>query len=90
MTDETEYEETEFGLVLAFDSDDPEFNRGFEAGMLWMSLGDKKVTKINQHIQAKNAEMVIRMCDKQGWTYKADDLGNEWLYIFLQRIDDGR
>lgn len=78
-------EEAEYKLVLAFDSDDPEFSRGFEAGMLYMSLGDKHVTKINQLLHAANAEMVMRMCEKMNWKFSAEDIGNDWLQLQLVR-----
>lgn len=77
--------EPEFKLVLAFDSDHPEFTRGFEAGMLYMSMGDKHVTKINQLIHDENAEMVIRMSEALGWDFVAQDMDNGWFQITLTR-----
>jgi hypothetical protein len=80
-----EEKDVEYGLVLPFDSDDPEFTRGFEAGMLYMSLGDKHVTKITQLLHVENAEMVIRMCELFDWSFTAEDLSDEWLQITLVR-----
>lgn len=51
---------TGFDCVLAFDTDDPLFARGFEAGRLWSDLrcseGD-----FNALVHATNTEMALRM-----------------------------
>lgn len=46
----------EYGLILAFDSDSPEFTRGFELGQLWERLNrDGWLHQPLAH--ASNAEM---------------------------------
>lgn len=65
-----------YSLVLAFDSDEPEFCRGFEAGRLWEQLKHDE-DKIHQTIHATNAEMAMRMCESTGRSFTAEDLGNE-------------
>jgi hypothetical protein len=76
-----EAEEGEFGLVLAFDTDDPEFTRGFEAGQLWERL--ERDGAADQLIHAENAEMVMRIAESRGLAFKAEDAGDGWLHVTL-------
>lgn len=52
--------------VLAFDSDDLEFARGFEAGRLWSILRERPDEEVSEMIGAGNAEMVCRIADSLG------------------------
>lgn len=82
MTDEPghgENGEVEYGLVLAFDTNDPEFTRGFEAGQIWERLERDGYT--SQLVSAGNAEMVMRMADHYGLKFTAEDVGYEWLQV---------
>lgn len=67
MADEAhEGEERDFyGLLLPFDSDDPEFTRGFEVGHVYTvcKLADEPVT-VTMH--ATNAEMAMRIGEATG------------------------
>jgi len=79
MTDELE-------CVLAFDTDDPEFARGFEAGMLWGRMIHER--EIVQTVQAENAEMVIRMAEAyNSWTFAGEPVDGQWLRVVLTRDD---
>jgi hypothetical protein len=71
------------GLILAFDSDDPEFTRGFEAGQLWERL--ERDGYAGQLIHAENAEMVMRMADAKGLAFRAEDLGHGWMRVAAGR-----
>jgi hypothetical protein len=76
-------------LILPFDSDDPEFRRGVETGIMWayadhMEAGDK----FRMIIHADNSEMAIRIaevCEIKFGAEPADDTG-EWLIIALEKI----
>jgi hypothetical protein len=89
MSDEPERGENgevEYSLVLAFDTDDPEFTRGFEAGQIWERLERDGYT--SQLVSAGNAEMVMRMADKHGLKFTAEDVGYEWLQVTVGEPKD--
>lgn len=73
---------TEWGLLLAFDSDDPEFTRGFEAGRLWEMVKDPD-TEWPQLVHAVNAEMVMRMCESEGREFRAGLVDDEWVEVYV-------
>lgn len=73
-----------YGLVLPFDSDDLEFTRGFEAGMIWQQM-QMKVPVIEQHLSGANAEMAMRMAEIEDYTFSAEDLSNDWYWIKLTK-----
>lgn len=67
-----------FGLALPFDTDDPEFCRGVEAGRLWEQL--KKLDEcVDQTIHATNAEMAIRMCEALDREFSAEPIDDTWV-----------
>jgi hypothetical protein len=68
-------------LVLAFDTDEPEFTRGFEAGQLWERL--ERDGMAAQLVHAGNAEMVMRMAEAKGLKFCANDAGDGWLGVFM-------
>ena len=61
---------------LRFDTDDPEFARGFEIGILWERLNS--LGSCHMAIHASNAEMVMRVAKATGCEF------------FGQEIDDDR
>lgn len=71
----------EWTPVLAFDSDDPEFVRGFEAGRLWaqMDAGEPMTATIH----ASNSEMVMRMAEVRGYRFTASDLDASFISVNL-------
>lgn len=71
----------EMSLVLPFDTDDPEFTRGFEAGQLWERIERDGVA--DQLIHAENAEMVMRIAEVKGLTFRAEDVGDGWLTVVI-------
>jgi hypothetical protein len=81
VTDGGQYEEAEYGLVLAFDTDEPEFTRGFEAGQLWERI--ERDGRVNQLIHAENAEMVMRIAEAKELAFTAEDVGDGWLQVEL-------
>lgn len=68
-----------YSPLLPFDSDDPEFTRGFEAGRLWEQLRDPE--PFEQTIHASNAEMAIRMCETREREFEAVELDDDWMEL---------
>lgn len=77
MSDDT------YELHLAFDTDDPEFARGFEAGVVYGQM--QHLSRVEQTIGVRNIEMVMRMAEAGGWTFTAlhgDD--PDWVTIQMK------
>jgi len=70
-------------LVLPFDTDDPQFARGFEAGRLWEQLATGEPVVMTLH--ATNIEMAMRMAEARGWVVRGDGLGYEWVHVSFSR-----
>jgi hypothetical protein len=70
-----------FGLMLAFDTDDPEFVRGVELGRLWEQL--KSGDEVDQTIHATNSEMAIRACEALDREFTADVLDDTWIDLHV-------
>lgn len=73
---------TGWNLILAFDSDDPEFTRGFEAGRLWERIKADQTTW-DEIIHATNAEMVMRMCEAESREFRADQLPDDFVHVWI-------
>jgi hypothetical protein len=71
--------ETSYGLLLAFDTGDPEFARGAEAGILWQRLETEPFVRAT--ITTRNAEMVMRIAEAKGLPFSAEPLTDEWLSV---------
>lgn len=84
--------EQEFGLVLPFDTDDPEFTRGFVCGQAWqlLELGEPYV---EMTITSDNLYMFITMADAKGYLIEMEETGKEasnlldteWLRVSLTK-----
>lgn len=74
--------EENYSLVLPFDTDDPEFCRGVEAGRLWEQL--KFGEEVHQTIHATNSEMAIRMCEALNRTFSAEVLDETWVELHVE------
>lgn len=76
-----------YGLkpVLAFDTDDPQFALGFEAGRIWEQLKREDYEAVDgQPIHAKNCEVVLRMGDALGAPISADFTDDEgWMILHV-------
>lgn len=57
-------------LIVAFDTDEPEFARGWQMGMLYMLLYSG-VAEIEVPLYITNAEMVIRIAEALGYNFEA-------------------
>jgi hypothetical protein len=66
----------DYGLILGFDSDAPEFCRGFEAGRLYEQMKDGE--PFTQMIHASNTEMAMRICETSERSFTATQVDDEW------------
>lgn len=77
----------DYGLVLAFDTDDPQFTRGFNAGALYGWLSARKPMLLGQNaeppfdVRADNLEMVLRIADSLGLDVATQDDGSDHLGV---------
>lgn len=73
-------DETSYSLILAFDTNDPEFIRGFEAGRLWQIL---KAGAIDEEftVHHENAEMVLRMAEALGLSVRSAPLDDGYMVV---------
>jgi hypothetical protein len=67
-------------LVLAFDSDQREFARGFEAGALWEALRSD-AAELQATVHASNTEMVVRMGEALGRQVEGDQVDADWTSV---------
>ena len=66
--------------LLAFDTEEREFARGFEIGRLWALLRmSPPEDEITEYAHGKNAEMLLRMGEATGRRVTSEELGDEWL-----------
>lgn len=73
-------------LVLAFDSDHPEFVRGVEVGIIWAHISN--AGGYHGLCHANNSEMVLRMAESQELPFFANavSVGGEdetWLVVHI-------
>jgi hypothetical protein len=73
-----------FGLVLAFDSDDPEFARGFDIGNVYGQLRSEPA-HVEATIRAGNAEMLMRCAEEAGYSFAAEPYGDDFVHVTLDR-----
>jgi hypothetical protein len=69
-----------YRLVLPFDTDDPEFVRGVEVGMLHQRLCSERLP-ITATIHASNVEMALRLAEAHSASASADELGSDFLSV---------
>jgi hypothetical protein len=74
-------------FLLIFDSEDPEFSRGFACGEIWACLTDD-VDAIRAIITSDCTEMVMRMAEATDYTFEARDLTSEELALLHQDKSD--
>lgn len=70
-----------YGLLLAFDSDSPEFIRGFEAGRVWAILDDVDTEDLTFHLHATNIEMAVRIGEARGYTCRLIAETDDWIEV---------
>ena len=67
--------------LLRFDTDDPEFARGFEMGILWERINSSG--SCHMAISADNAEMVMRVAKATGCQFVGHELDDDQISIEL-------
>lgn len=69
-------EDDDYSCVLPFDTDDPEFVRGFQIGQLWERLNHQPHAV--GMVFTRSAEMVMRMAERKGLPFTATIYDDEW------------
>jgi hypothetical protein len=67
-------------LELAFDTDDPEFARGVEAGLLWERARIER-DPFEETVHLTNAEMMLRIADALGRPVASTELDDTWMTV---------
>ncbi len=75
------------GCLLPFDTDDPEFIRGFEAGRIWALLAEHPYTHVTETVHAWNAEMFLRMGEVLGRPVRSREVDETWIAIRFSPAD---
>ena len=76
------YDDVEYGCVLPFDTDDPEFARGVEIGMVWTAL--RYTDDWDPHgatVRGNNAEMMLRIAEATNRPLTTHDSDPEWFSV---------
>lgn len=80
-------------LVLQVDTDDPQFARGVQVGMIWQLLSSG-VEEFEIPVYASNAEMVMRMTEVLNYSYKAtyeeespEGDESDWMVVSFKLLD---
>lgn len=74
-------------LVLAFDTDLPEFARGFELGRLWEQVdGADPAEGVDQLVHTSNAEMVLRVAEACGRTVESEEHDGVWMTVRFSAV----
>jgi hypothetical protein len=68
-------------LLLPFDTDSPEFARGFEIGRIWALLRTNPDEPVEEYAHAANAEMLIRLGEATGRRVQSEELDSGWLLV---------
>lgn len=77
-------------LLMPFDTDDPEFTRGFEAGQLWARLETERLRPeglFTVLIHANNGEMAQRCATAHGFTLRMFPLDATWTEAQFERAE---
>lgn len=80
-----------FALLLPFDTDDPEFARGFEAGRIWsfvQTIDFDEEDPGSLTIHSTNTEMVMRIAEASGYSTFCVVLDDTWIEVTFGEQDD--
>jgi hypothetical protein len=70
---------SDHALLMPFDTDDPEFARGFEAGHVWTMLQHTQEREFTIHW--RNAETMLRIAEALELTVVATPLDDAWTSV---------
>lgn len=78
-----------WGLVLAFDTDDFEFVRGMEAGIVWGALQKLDATESHEvFVHGYNAEMMVRISEATNRHIETQDTDPDWMSVKFGPVCD--
>lgn len=88
-------EEGKWELVLEFDTDDPEFARGFTCGQIWQ-LMELDTPGIELTVPSNILWMCAAMADAKGYAFEGEELNTEvpgledadWVYVTFTKIQE--
>lgn len=66
-------------LLLPFDTDSPQFVRGFEIGRLWGLLRAAPDEAVEEYAHTSSAEMLLRLGEATGRDVESEEIGDGWL-----------
>lgn len=74
----------DYGLVLAFDSDEPLFASAFGLGMIWERLSHHP-EGVAETVRSESCEMIMRIAEAKGLPFTAEPAGDsgEWLWVTI-------
>lgn len=88
---------TDYSLDLAFDTDSPEFCRGFEAADVYNAVqrfsegeqnaDDDPPGQMIVTVHATNAEMMLRIAERFGLAVHSEEVGDGWLHVTFGSLD---
>lgn len=81
-------DEHDYELVIAFDTDDPEFCRGFEAASVDSNCERFVDSHEDEHcetVHATNAEMMLRIAERHGLQVRCEELDERWITVIFTR-----
>jgi hypothetical protein len=71
-----------WSLSLPFDTDDPEFARGVEVGIVWEKLDRLAFTDSHTTtVHSANTEMMLRIAEATGRPVASEDVDAEWTHV---------
>ncbi len=74
-------------LLLAFDTDDEQFSRGWEAGRVYGVLGTGQ--GFDGEVHASNVEMFVRIAERFDREHRAEIHDETWLTLSITDEDGG-
>jgi hypothetical protein len=86
-----------YSLTLRWDTDDPEFNRGFEAGEVFcnaraFAAGEQRDCdpdgQLVETVHATNALMMIRIAEAHGLAVRSEEVGDGWMHVVFTRTSE--
>lgn len=80
--------EDRYELIVAFDSDDQEFTRGFEAGRVYEVLRSRQESSVEFQVHGTNSTMMERIAKTTGYVIDAlesEGEDPEWLTLRFVR-----
>ena len=90
---EEEMTDGEYNLVFKFDTDNPEFARGFEIGRLYTTVSDSlygvgELETAGFTIHNENTELVMRVAERFNLSFIATEVDDNFTSVLLQRKDN--